>query len=293
MEWFNQIAKLISDNKLPIGKWAATVVDWITNNLAWFFNGISDGLSFLMDNTTAGLSAVPALLLILIICGIAYLLHRKWVLVIGVAVGLLLILNLGFWELTVETLVLMLYSTLFSLAIGIPVGIYAARRPAFYATLQPVLDMMQTLPPFVYLIPTMILFGLGWVPGLISTVIFAVPVPIRATREGLVGVPTPLKEAGESFGSTRRQLLWKVEIPHAMPLIMLGVNQTIMMSLSMVVIATLVGAGGLGVPVMRALTSVNIAQGIDAGLAIVIVAIVMDRILKRPAARSGGNQPKA
>lgn len=292
MEWLNQIASLISDNKIPIGKWAAAGVDWITNNLDWFFNGLSDGLSFLMDNTTAGLSAVPALLLILIICAVAYLLHRKWQLAVGVALGLLLVLNLGFWELTVETIVLMLYSTLVSLLIGIPVGIYAARRPAFYAALQPVLDMMQTLPPFVYLIPTMVLFGLGSVPGLFSTVIFAVPVPIRATREGLVGVPTPLIEAGESFGSTRRQLLWKVEIPHAMPLIMLGVNQTIMMSLSMVVIATLVGAGGLGVPVMRALTSVNIAQGIEAGLAIVIVAIVMDRTLKRPAAK-GGKQPKA
>jgi glycine betaine/proline transport system permease protein len=293
MDWLNRIAQLISDNKIPIGKWAASVVEWITDNFAWFFNGVSDGLSYLMDNTTAGLSAVPALLLILIICGIAYLLHRRWALVIGVALGLLLILNLGFWDLTVETIVLMLYSTLVSLLIGIPVGIYAARRPAFYAALQPVLDMMQTLPPFVYLIPTMILFGLGSVPGLFSTVIFAVPVPIRATREGLVGVPTPLIEAGESFGSTRRQLLFKVEIPHAMPLIMLGVNQTIMMSLSMVVIATLVGAGGLGVPVMRALTSVNVAQGIEAGLAIVIVAIVMDRTLKRPAPGAGRKQPKA
>jgi len=283
MDWLNQIANLISDNKIPLGKWAEAVVTWITDNLDWFFNGISDGLNFIMENTTAGLTATPAVLLIAIICAIAYAMHRKWTLVLGVALGLLLILNLGFWAATIETLVLMLYSTLFSLLIGIPVGIYAARRPRFYLALQPVLDMMQTLPPFVYLIPTLILFGLGWVPGLISTVIFALPVSIRATREGLVGVPVPLKEAGESFGATRRQLLWKVEIPHAMPLIMLGVNQTIMMSLSMVVIATLVGAGGLGSPVYRALTSVNVGLGIDAGLAIVILAIVMDRILKRPA----------
>jgi len=286
MDWLNHLADVISGDKIPIGKWAEVVVTWITDNLDWFFNGISDGLNFIMENTTAGLTAMPAVLLIAIICAIAYLMHRKWSLVLGVALGLLLILNLGFWTATIETLVLMLYSTLFSLLIGIPVGIYAARRPRFYVALQPVLDMMQTLPPFVYLIPTLILFGLGWVPGLISTVIFAVPVPIRATREGLVGVPVPLKEAGESFGATRRQLLWKVEIPYAMPLIMLGVNQTIMMSLSMVVIATLVGAGGLGSPVMRALTSVNVALGIDAGLAIVILAIVMDRILKRPTPKS-------
>ena len=288
MDWLNHLADLISGDKIPIGKWAEVVVTWITDNLDWFFNGISDGLNFIMENTTAGLTAMPAVLLIAIICAIAYLMHRKWTLVLGVALGLLLILNLGFWAATIETLVLMLYSTLFSLLIGIPVGIYAARRPRFYVALQPVLDMMQTLPPFVYLIPTLILFGLGWVPGLLSTVIFAVPVPIRATREGIVGVPVPLKEAGESFGATPRQLLWKVEIPHAMPLIMLGVNQTIMMSLSMVVIATLVGAGGLGSPVNRALQNVNVALGIDAGLAIVILAIVMDRVLKRPAPKSKG-----
>jgi glycine betaine/proline transport system permease protein len=285
MDWLNQLADLLSSNKIPIGKWAEIAVNWITDNLEWFVNGISDALTFLMDNTTAGLEAIPAILLIGLICVIAYARHHSWGLVIGTALGLLTILNQGYWTQTIETLVLMLYSTLFSLLIGIPLGIYAARRPRFYAALQPVLDMMQTLPPFVYLVPTLILFGLGWVPGLISTVIFAVPVPIRATREGLVGVPTPLIEAGQSFGATPRQLLWRVEIPHAMPLIMLGVNQTIMMSLSMVVIATLVGAGGLGVPVIRALSSVNIAQGIDSGFSIVILAIVMDRILKRPAPR--------
>jgi glycine betaine/proline transport system permease protein len=149
--------------------------------------------------------------------------------------------------------------------------------------------MMQTLPTFVYLIPTLILFGLGSVPGLISTVIFAVPQPIRLTHLGITSVPKPLIEAGEAFGATRQQLLWKVEVPHAMPTIMAGVNQTIMMSLSMVVIATLVGAGGLGVPVIRALSSVNIAQGFEAGLAIVIVAILLDRIMKRPAP---GTKPK-
>jgi glycine betaine/proline transport system permease protein len=237
------------------------------------------------------LGLVPALLLIPAICAIAYWLHRNWMLVAGVVAGLLLILNLGFWDEMIETLVLVLYATLFSLLIGIPLGIYAARRPWFYRGLQPVLDMMQTLPTFVYLIPTLILFGLGSVPGLISTVIFAVPQPIRLTHLGITSVPRPLIEAGEAFGATRQQLLWKVEVPHAMPTIMAGVNQTIMMSLSMVVIATLVGAGGLGVPVIRALSSVNIAQGFEAGLAIVIVAILLDRIMKRPApgARSKGS----
>ena len=148
-----------------------------------------------------------------------------------------------------------------------------------------ILDLMQTIPPFVYLIPTMIMFGLGVVPGLISTVIFAIPAPIRLTHLGISSVPRPLVEAGEAFGATRRQLLWKVELPHAMPTIMAGVTQCIMLSLSMVVIAAMVGAPGLGVPVLRALNTVNIAKGFEAGLAIVIVAILLDRICKQ---RGGG-----
>jgi glycine betaine/proline transport system permease protein len=150
-----------------------------------------------------------------------------------------------------------------------------------------VLDLMQTIPTFVYLIPTLILFGLGVVPGLISTVIFAIPAPVRLTYLGVSSVPKALLEAGEAFGSTRRQLLWKVELPHAMPTIMAGVTQCIMLSLSMVVIAALVGADGLGKPVVRALNTVNIAKGFEAGLAIVIVAILLDRIFKRPERGNG------
>ena len=141
---------------------------------------------------------------------------------------------------------------------------------------------MQTIPTFVYLIPTLMLFGLGMVPGLISTVIFAIPAPIRLTQLGIISVPKDLLDAGEAFGASRLQLLWKVELPHALPSIMAGLTQCIMLSLSMVVIAALVGADGLGKPVVRALNSVNIAQGIEAGLAIVIVAIVLDRLLKKP-----------
>jgi glycine betaine/proline transport system permease protein len=151
-----------------------------------------------------------------------------------------------------------------------------------FTALRPVLDLMQTIPTFVYLIPTLILFGLGVVPGLISTVIFALPAPIRLTHLGISSVPKQLLEAGESFGATRRQLLWKVELPHALPTIMAGLTQCIMLSLSMVVIAALVGADGLGKPVVRALNTVNIAKGFEAGLAIVIVAILLDRICRRP-----------
>lgn len=278
MEW---LTDLLTEHKIPLGRWVEGLVNWITDNFDWFFDALSDGLGFLIEALVDLLAVTPPIVLILLLCAFGYWLHRSWRLVALIAVGLLLILNLGFWEEMTETLALVLFATLICIALGIPLGIYAARRPWFYTGLRPVLDMMQTIPTFVYLIPTLILFGLGMVPGLISTVIFALPAPIRLTYLGISGVPKPLVEAGESFGATRWQLLWKVELPHAMPTIMAGVTQCIMLSLSMVVIAALVGADGLGKPVVRALNSVNIAQGFEAGLAIVIVAIILDRVLKQ------------
>jgi len=174
----------------------------------------------------------------------------------------------------------------------VPIGILATQRPWVYPALSPVLDMMQTIPTFVYLVPTLILFGLGLVPGLIATIIFAVPAPIRLTYLGISEVPKALVEAGEAFGCTRWQLLRKVKLPAALPTIMAGVNQCIMLSLSMVVIAALVGASGLGKPVVRSLNQVNVPLGIESGLAIVVVAIILDRMLRQqrrrgPAATRG------
>ena len=168
-----------------------------------------------------------------VLAGFAFWLHRSWKLVVAVVLPLLLVINLGYWENTVQTLTLILFSTVICIVVGVPVGIAAAHRPWLYNAIRPVLDLMQTIPTFVYLIPTMIMFGLGMVPGLISTVIFAIPAPIRLTHLGVSSVPRPLVEAGEAFGATRRQLLWKVELPHAMPTIMAGVTQCIMLSLSM------------------------------------------------------------
>jgi glycine betaine/proline transport system permease protein len=165
---------------------------------------------------------------------------------------------------------------------GVPIGIAAAHRPRLYAALRPVLDLMQTIPTFVYLIPALILFGLGMVPGLIATVIFAIPAPVRLTRLGIVSTPPALVEAAIAFGATPSQVLRKVELPFAAPQIMAGLTQTIMLSLSMVVISALVGANGLGVPVVRALNTVNIAMGFEAGLCIVILAIVLDRLFRLP-----------
>jgi glycine betaine/proline transport system permease protein len=269
-------------HKIPIGLWAKVFVEFLTDNFYEEFRLFSDGLEWFIQGLIFLLSAVPPILLILIICALSYFLHRNWKLVIGVAVALLLIVNMGYWDRTLETVALVVYSTLISCILGIPIGIAAAHRRWLYTLLRPILDLMQTIPTFVYLIPTLMLFGLGMVPGLISTVIFAIPAPIRLTQLGIISVPKDLLDAGEAFGASRLQLLRKVELPHALPSIMAGLTQCIMLSLSMVVIAALVGADGLGKPVVRALNSVNIAQGIEAGLAIVIVAIVLDRLLKKP-----------
>ena len=166
------------------------------------------------------------------------------------------------------------------MAVGVPIGIAAAHRPRLYRFLRPLLDLMQTLPTFVYLIPAIVFFGIGMVPGLIATVIFVVPAPIRLTHLGVSSTPTHLLEAAEAFGATPMQKLLKVELPYAFPQIMAGLNQTIMLSLSMVVIAALVGADGLGVPVVRALNQVNTSLGFESGFIIVVVAIMLDRMLR-------------
>ncbi len=230
---------------------------------------------------------VPPLVLLASFAALGWILHRSWKLVALIVLSLLLVINLGYWKETVQTLGLMTSSALTCVLVGVPIGIAAAHRPRLYTLLRPTLDLMQTVPAFVYLIPTMIMFGLGLVPGLISTVIFAIPSPIRLTHLGVTSVPKSLIEAAESFGATKRQLLWKVELPHALPTIMAGVTQSIMLSLSMVVIASMVGAPGLGIPVLRALNTVNIAKGFEAGLAIVIVAILMDRVCRQRDKSSG------
>jgi glycine betaine/proline transport system permease protein len=269
-------------SKLPVGWAVKQGITWLQNNAAGFFDAVTAVIDFLVDGLTALLSQVPMLVLTLVVAGLAYVLHRSWKLSLFVIVAFLFITNLGYWQATLETISLVGFSTIASVAIGVPLGIACAHRPWLYTTLRPILDLMQTLPTFVYLIPTLVLFHLGAAPGLISTVIFAIAAPIRLTYLGVVSVPLQLREAGEAFGATKRQLLWKVELPFALPTIMAGVTQCIMLSLSMVVIAALVGAAGLGTPVVRALGTVNIPMGIEAGLSIVLLAIVLDRVCRSP-----------
>ncbi|MEZ5534330.1 MAG: choline ABC transporter permease subunit [Thiolinea sp.] len=271
----------LTEHKLPLGKWIKSVVEWLLDNGAWLFDSISEGLEFIIEGMIDVMLWFHPLMMLAIFAGIAFVLHRSWKLVLLIVLSLLLVINLGYWEETLQTLGLVIFATLVSVVLGVPVGIAAAHRPWLYNLLRPILDLMQTIPTFVYLIPTMIMFGLGVVPGLISTVIFAIPAPIRLTYLGVSGVPKPLMEAAAAFGATKKQLLWKVELPHALPTIMAGVTQCIMLSLSMVVIAAMVGAPGLGIPVLRALNTVNIAQGFEAGLAIVVIAILLDRICKQ------------
>ncbi len=281
------VSEWISGWKIPIGRWGREFFDFLTTNFAWFFDTLADGLAVVLDGLTDLLLWFPPIVVVLAIAALAYYLKRSWKLAVGVALGLLFIINQDLWEETVETLVLVVAAATVSMAIGVPVGIWAAHNERVYRVLQPILDLMQTLPTFVYLIPVLILFGLGAAPGLIVTVIFASPAPIRLTYLGITSVPKPMLEAGQAFGATKRQLLWKVELPSAMPTIMAGLTQCIMLSLSMVVIAALIGANGLGKPVVRALNSVNIPLGLEAGLAIVVLAIILDRM-----ARIGGEQRK-
>jgi glycine betaine/proline transport system permease protein len=272
----------LTAHKRPIGAWIRDGFDLLDRHAAAGFDAVTAALDGLIEGVTGTLVALPPWVTILIAAALVFALHRSWRLPLGVILGLMLIVNLGFWRETMETLALVGIATSFCMAIGVPVGIAAAHRPWLFAMLRPVLDLMQTIPTFVYLIPTLILFGLGVVPGLISTVVFALPAPIRLTQLGIASVPVQLKEAADAFGASPWQRLVKVELPYALPTIRAGLTQCIMLSLSMVVVAALVGADGLGKPVVRALNTVNVAMGFEAGLAIVLLAILLDRIVRVP-----------
>jgi len=269
----------LTDYKIPVGDAASAVFEWVRDNGEVVLDALSTFMEAMIDAILWILQEPPELIVILAFVAITYALQRNWKTALFVFAGFLFILNQDYWEETTESLTLVLSSCLVCMAIGVPIGIYAAHRPKVYTYLRPILDLMQTLPTFVYLIPAIVFFGIGMVPGLIATVIFVLPASIRLTYLGVASTPKALLEAATAFGATPTQTLYKVELPYAVPQIMAGLNQTIMLSLSMVVVAALVGADGLGVPVVRALNQVNTALGFESGFVIVVVAIMLDRIL--------------
>jgi glycine betaine/proline transport system permease protein len=270
----------LTESKIPVGRTFKTGFEWLRDNAGFFFDGLEIGVGWLIDVVLAILSFPHQMIVVALFVALTWLFQRKWRPCLLVFLGFLFIINQGYWEETLESLTLVLVSCIACMAIGVPIGITAAHRPRVFQIIRPLLDLMQTLPTFVYLIPMIVFFGIGMVPGLIATVVFVLPAPIRLTHLGVSSTPSALLEAAQAFGASPRQTLWKVELPYAMPQIMAGLNQTIMLSLSMVVIAALVGADGLGVPVVRALNSVNTALGFESGLIIVVVAIMLDRMLR-------------
>lgn len=263
--------------KIPIGDTFDALITWLTDNLEIVFDAIGGTVTAILSALEFVLLAPHPILTVAILTGIAWWLAGRGV-AIFTALGMLLIVNMGYWTATMETLTLVLGSVLIALLIGVPVGIWSAKSNVVESGIRPVLDFMQTLPAFVYLIPAVLLFKLGAVPAVIATLIFSLPPAVRLTNLGIRQVPEEIREAALSFGSSPRQLLFKAELPVALPTIMAGVNQTIMLALSMVVIAGMIGAGGLGNEVLKGITQLQIDVGFEAGISIVILAIFLDRV---------------
>ena len=285
--------------RLDLGDAFAAFIEWLQNNFEPLFDAITIAIGATIEGLEQALLFLPSWVMILLFTLLAW-----WVASRGVAafslIGFTLLENveftlfgldvafgMGLWELTMQTLALIVTSTLLSLLIGIPIGIWAAKNDVVDTVTRPILDFMQTMPAFVYLIPAVVLFSLGEVPGVIATFIFATPPCVRLTNLGIRQVSEEAVEAAQSFGSTPRQLLFKVELPMALPTILAGINQTVLLALSMVVIAALIGAGGLGEPVVEGIQQLRIGIGFEGGLAIVILAIFLDRVTQAIGEKAG------
>jgi glycine betaine/proline transport system permease protein len=265
------------DFDIPIGNFFEFIINWLTDNLEPFF----DLITVIVDAILIGFESVllfpHEFIMIAILASIAWYFAGRGVGIFTI-LGFLLIMGMDMWDETMTTMALIFTAVLIALVIGIPTGIWASKSKKVERTVRPVLDFMQTMPAFVYLIPAVLFFSLGKVPGVIATLIFSMPPAVRLTNLGIRQVPEEIREAALAFGSNNKQMLYKVELPVAMPTILAGVNQTIMLALSMVVIAALIGAGGLGEPVVTGLQQLDIGLGFEGGLAIVILAVFLDRV---------------
>lgn len=262
---------------IPIGLFVEKFIDFLLNNFQPVFSSISTVIEGFMSGVESALLYLPPLVFMVILASIAWFLANRNIAIFTI-LSLLLVFGMGLWISFVQTFVLVIVSGMFSLIIGIPMGILSSSYKKLDRITTPILDFMQTMPPFVYLIPAVMFFGIGQVPGVISTVIFAMPPAIRLTKLGLKQVPDELEEVGHSFGLKPMEMLFKIKLPMALPSIMAGINQSIMLSLSMVVIASMIGASGLGSKVLNGIQRMEIGIGFEAGLSVVILAIILDRI---------------
>ncbi|MFK0402620.1 ABC transporter permease [Microbacterium sp. NPDC090225] len=263
--------------RIPLGSWVATGVDWVRDNLDGLLSGISFVVGFLVDGLTRALLS-PHFIVIIVIAALIAWLVRSWQLAIGTVISFGLIVAMNLWVPAMQTLALVLVAAVIAIIIAIPLGIWSARNATVRTILKPVLDFMQTMPAFVYLIPAIVFFSIGVVPGVVATVIFALPPGVRLTELGIRGVDSETVEAGQAFGAKPGQILRGIQLPLAMPTILAGVNQVIMLALSMAVIAGIAGADGLGKLVVEAISTINIAKGVEAGLGVVLIAVFLDRV---------------
>ncbi|BHH85309.1 ABC transporter permease [Desulforhopalus sp. 52FAK] len=273
------------DKLIPLDDWISLFIDWLVEGYRWFFQGIKWPVEVTLSGLENGLLAVPPLVIIALIAVIAWKTAGIRLAIFTVA-ALVFIGLLGFWEDTMITFAMVFSSVVFCVIVGIPLGIYAGKSDRFESFMRPLLDGMQTTPAFVYLVPIVMLFSIGNVAGVLATIVFSLPPIVRLTALGIRQVHPELVEAALAFGATGNQVLLKVQIPLAMPTIMAGLNQTIMMALSMVVIAALIGAGGLGAPVVRGLNTLDIGLATIGGLSIVLIAIILDRITQSLGSKS-------
>ncbi|TFH37045.1 MAG: proline/glycine betaine ABC transporter permease [Dehalococcoidia bacterium] len=277
--------------RIPVGDWIDSLVSWIVANLGSVLDVIGDALLAVLVAMERLLLWIPWFVVVGAVAFVAWYAIRKWWAAPVMAVFLLIIGMFGYWDLAMMTLALIFAAVILSLAIGIPTGIFMAQSDRFASLLRPILDGMQTMPSFVYLIPALMFFGLGKVPAVFATIIYAVPPVIRLTNVGIRGVSQSVIEAAQAFGATSKQILFEVQLPLAFPSIMVGINQTTMMALAMVVIASMIGARGLGMEVLLSINRIEVGRGFEAGLSIVLLAILIDRITHAFASRQQYSQP--